>query len=150
MKLKLDKKFQTMDVDAGDELFPNGIFEFNITKLIAYVRANQDQFPIELVALDTLWESPNELGTSPFMPLDLTVPIIVAEISPGRLNVIDGNHRVEEARRKGIKELSAYRVNPNQHRRFLTSVNAYTKFTEYWNSKVAEMSRATSRTVGSV
>lgn len=62
MKLKCDKKFQPMEVDAEDELFPNGIFEFNITKLIAYIKANPGSFPIEEVVIDTLGESSGNLN----------------------------------------------------------------------------------------
>jgi hypothetical protein len=142
VKLKVDKRFQAMKVDVEDELFRNGIFEFNITKLIAFIFANPEQFPAEFVALDTLWESPNRLTTEPVQPIDLSIPIILAEISPGRINVIDGNHRVEEARSKGIKALPAYKLRPEQHHRFLTSENAYKKYVQYWNSKVAEASWA--------
>ena len=39
MKIKLDKKFQPMAADDGDEFFPNGIFEFNITKNIQSMRS---------------------------------------------------------------------------------------------------------------
>ena len=70
MKLRLDKKFQAIKVDETDELFPNGFFVFNITKLISFIKANPDQFPVELVPLDTLWESPSKLTTDPFQPID--------------------------------------------------------------------------------
>lgn len=132
-----------MTVDAEDELFPNGLFEFNITKLIAHLGANPVNFPIEEVALDTLWESSSNLSEAAIQAANLSVPIILAEISPGRFNVVDGNHRVAKARHNGAKSLPAYLVRPDQHHRFLTSINAYTKYVEYWNSKVADMSRST-------
>jgi hypothetical protein len=68
---------------------------------------------------------------------NLRNPIILAEISPNRFNVIDGNHRVEKARREGVRRIPAYRVYAHQHVAFLTSVKAYEKYVEYWNSKVA-------------
>ena len=71
---------------------------------------------------------------------NLSVPILLAEISPGMFNVIDGNHRVERACRAGIGRLSAYRIYANQHLAFLTSVKAYKSYIEYWNSKVDERS----------
>lgn len=150
MKLKFNKKFQAINVDAEDELFPNGIFEFNITKLIAHINANPDNFPIEEVALDTLWESSTSLDEAAIEAANLSIPIILAEIRPGMFNVVDGNHRVAKARRNHTKSLLAYRVSPDQHHRFLTSVNTYKKYVEYWNSKVAEMSPPTPKKGGIV
>jgi hypothetical protein len=68
-------------------------------------------------------------------------PIVLAEISPNRFNVIDGNHRVERARREGMPYIPAYRVHPHQHMAFLTSARAYEKYVEYWNSKVDDLLR---------
>jgi hypothetical protein len=34
-KLKFDKNFQPCPVEPGDELYLNGIFEFNIARLLA-------------------------------------------------------------------------------------------------------------------
>lgn len=150
MKLKFNKKFQAINVDAEDELFPNGLFEFNITKLIAHINANPVNFPIEEVVLDTLWESSSNLSDAAIQAANLSVPIILAEISPGRFNVVDGNHRVAKARRNGAKSLLAYTVRPDQHHRFLTSVNAYKKYVEYWNTKVVEMSPSTPTKKGSI
>lgn len=42
-KLKLDKKFKPCLAEEGDELFPNGIFEFNITKMLKFIHENKDQ-----------------------------------------------------------------------------------------------------------
>jgi hypothetical protein len=54
-KLKIDKNFEPLPINEEDEFFANGIFEFNITKLIAYVRANHEIFPIEFVDLKILY-----------------------------------------------------------------------------------------------
>jgi hypothetical protein len=47
MRMRLDTDFQPVRVDEGDELFPNGIFEFNITKLLKHIKSNPVSFPIE-------------------------------------------------------------------------------------------------------
>ena len=120
-------------------MFPNGIFQFNITKLIAHINTKSDDFPIVEVILDTLGKSSDNLSKPAVQAANLSFPIILAEISPGRFNVIDGNHRVAKARLEGIKKLPAFKVSPNQHYRFLISVNSYKKYVEYWNSKVDEM-----------
>ena len=40
-----DKDFTPPPLSEGDELFPNGIFEFNITKMLAYIEADSGGFP---------------------------------------------------------------------------------------------------------
>jgi hypothetical protein len=44
-KLKLDKRFQPCPLEEGDEAYPNGIFEFNITRLIAFIDAHPRHVP---------------------------------------------------------------------------------------------------------
>ena len=68
--------------------------------------------------------------------VDLSRPMVLAEISPGQYNLIDGHHRVETARRHGLITLHAYRLTARQHIGFLTSKEAYLAFLEYWNGKV--------------
>ena len=46
-KLKINKKFQQLSLDEGDEFYPNGIFEFNITKLLMFIKANPQLFQPE-------------------------------------------------------------------------------------------------------
>lgn len=36
--LKADNMFSPCPVDSGDEIFPNGVFEFNITKTINHIQ----------------------------------------------------------------------------------------------------------------
>ncbi len=137
MKMRLDTDFEPVRVDEGDELFPNGIFEFNITKLLKHIKSNPDSFPIERVKMIELpaWSSP-DLDEATIQRADLSSPIVLAEISPGRFNVIDGNHRLERARRDGAESIPAYRVLPSAHHHFLTSTRAYREYVAYWNSKL--------------
>lgn len=137
MRMRLDTDFQPVSVDEGDELFPNGIFEFNITKLLKHIKSNPDSFPIERVKIMGLpvWSS-SDLDEATVQKADLSSPIVLAEISPGRFNVIDGNHRLARARRDGAESILAYRLSPGQHHRFLTSMRAYEEYVVYWNSKL--------------
>jgi hypothetical protein len=136
MRMRLDADFLPMGVDTGDELFLNGIFEFNITKLLDHIKSHRGSFPIEKLQVRDLhaW-SPEDLDESAIQKADLSSPIVLAEISPGHFNVIDGNHRLERARRDGVKSISAYRLSPSQHHKFLTSKRAYEAYVDYWNSK---------------
>ena len=49
--LKRDADFTPCPVATGDELFPNGIFVFNISKMNEYVQENLGSIPLEEVAV---------------------------------------------------------------------------------------------------
>ncbi len=66
-------------------------------------------------------------------------PVILAEIAPDRYNLIDGNHRMEKAKRLGYKDIMAYKLSPVQHVMFLTSCYSYEKYIIYWNDKLSEL-----------
>ena len=136
-KLKLDAKFEPCPPEAGDELFPNGIFEFNISRLVAFIHTHPERFPLELLELTDI---PNygdaDLDEAAIGPADSSRPILLAEIAPGRYNVIDGHHRIAKARREGIPTLTCHRLRCPEHVPFLTSATAYEKYVEYWNTKV--------------
>ena len=136
-KLEPAPSFVPPRSEGGDEFFPNGIFEFNITKLLTFIRANAETFPIEIAEVKGLRSyTPSTLDEATVLKADVTAPIILGEIAPDRFNVIDGNHRLEKAHRDGLKAIPLYRVFAKQQMAFLTSIESYTKYIEYWNTKV--------------
>lgn len=137
VRLDLDPFFRPCEPVDGDEIYPNGIFEFNITRLSAYIGA-AGKFHAERVALDELPYAGNSarLNELDVLAADLTRPVILAEIAPHRYNLIDGHHRVAKARREGVASIPAYRIRCPEHMTFLTSIRAYEAYVEYWNSKV--------------
>ena len=139
MRLKLDTRFQPCPVDDADELFANGIFVFNVTKLLSRITANPDRFPVEQVTVDTLGLTFSVLDQDTVQTADLSKPIVLAEIAPRRFNVIDGNHRIGRARGDEVSTLPAYRLACRDHIRFLTSEEGYRSYVEYWNRKVADL-----------
>jgi hypothetical protein len=128
-------------VATGDELFPNGIFVFNIAKIIEYIQKNPDSITIEEVAVRDYYKGFSSINESNVDSVEISKPVILAEISPGRYNVIDGNHRMEKARRVGINGIQAYKLNVEQHIRFLTSKKIYVAYIEYWNTKIKEIGK---------
>jgi hypothetical protein len=139
-RLDLDRYFQPCEPRDGDEIFPNGIFEFDITRLRAHVGAS-GQFRAELISLHDIPAagSGTRLNELTIVAASLSRPVILAEIAPGRHNLIDGHHRVAKARRLGQTSISAYRIRCPEHLAFLTSTRAYEAYVEYWNSKVDEI-----------
>jgi hypothetical protein len=139
-KLKLDQKFEPCPLAEGDEAYPNGIFEFNITQLLTFVDAHPENFPLESIPVADI---PNyggaNLDEATVLSADLSRPVLLAEIAPGRHNLIDGHHRVARARRDGVPIVHARRIACPRHVPFLTSTAAYEKYVEYWNSKVEQI-----------
>ncbi len=134
--MRVDNGFTPCPVATGDELFPNGIFVFNITKIVEYIQKDPDSITLEEVAVSDFFEGFSSINEAHMDSVEISRPVIVAEISPGQYNMIDGNHRMIKARRMGIKSLPAYKLNVDQHIVFLTSTKAYVTYVEYWNSKV--------------
>lgn len=141
-KMKVNKKFQPLPEDEGDEFYPNGIFLFNITKLVKFIKANPHLFQPEEVIIKAIRTCPSSnLDESTIQSANLADPIILAEIAPDQFNVIDGNHRLEKAYRDGVSKILAYRVMAEQHVAFLTSVEAYEEYIQYWNEKIKQYSK---------
>jgi len=138
--LRLDRGFQPCSAEPGEELYPNGIFEFNITRLLAFIHAHTERFPTEFVELIDIPDCGGSggLDEAAIDTADLSRPILLAEIAPERYNVIDGNHRVAKARREGLRRIPVHRLRCPEHVAFLTSTRAYETYVEYWNSKLAQ------------
>jgi hypothetical protein len=97
-------RFQHCTAEAGDELYPNGLFVFDIARILAHIQAHADRFLVERVELAKI---PNyrdaDLNEEAICGADLSRPILLAEIAPGRYNLIDGHHRIAKVRREGAR-----------------------------------------------
>lgn len=138
-KLVADKEFTPYPANIGDELYPNGIFVFNITKMIEYIENNPDEVNLVEVVVDDFPKGFSTVNESHMDSVDFSRPVILAEIAPGHYNLIDGNHRMEKARRMGLASIFAYKLNVKQHMRFLTEKEAYLAYVEYWNEKLKSL-----------
>ncbi len=134
-KLKADDSFTPCPINKGDELFPNGIFVFNITKMLEYLKINSHEVDLVEVEVHDFPKSFSSIDESHVDSVDISRPVILAEIAPGYYSLIDGNHRMEKARRVGEKSILAYNLNVKQHLPFLTEKKAYLSYIEYWNGK---------------
>lgn len=141
VRLRFDPCFRPCEPQEGDEIYPNGIFEFNITRLFAHICA-AGRLRAEFVALGDISHPCGSAGLNEptIVAADLSRPVILAEIAPGRYNLIDGHHRVARARREGVANIPAYRIRSPEHVAFLTSTRAYQAYVEYWNSKADDAS----------
>ena len=136
-KLKLDEHFIPCPEEENDELYPNGIFVFNITHLLAYLQSDESRISVSEAKVSDFPRYTDGIDQDYVDNTNLKKPVILAEIAPDRLNVIDGNHRMEKARKNIVATVPCYRVPPTVHTRFLTSHRAYEAYIEYWNDKLA-------------
>ena len=139
--LKADNGFSPVLSREGDELYPNGIFVFNVTRILEYIDNNPQEVSLVDVNVYSFHPEFSSINETHVESVDISRPLVMAEISPGNYNLIDGHHRVEKARRLGVDTLPAYKLTVLQHINFLTSKKAYLTYIEYWNGKVAEKRR---------
>ena len=137
LMMNIDKNFVPVSIDEGDEYFPNGIFVFNITKMLKFINENTSDIECGTISVEKYRRESSNINESYLDSVDLTSPVILAEICPGMYNLIDGHHRIEKAYRTGLESIPAYKLKARQHIQFLTSTEAYHSYVEYWNSKIA-------------
>jgi len=133
--LQPDVHFTAHPVREDDELFPNGIFEFNVTRILEHIANNRAEVDLVDVAVSDFYPEHSVLDESHVPDVDISKPVVLAEIAPGSYNLIDGHHRMEKARRLGVEKIPAYKLHVHQHIAFLTSKKAYLSYVEYWNGK---------------
>ena len=143
--LSPERKAIPVSPDPNDEIYCNGVFYFNVSALLEWLKQNPQ--PLVYMPID-IWYSSSEKEDRYVEAADLTRPIVIAEIAPDYREFvpdipehhwmsrgyacIDGHHRIEKARRLGIETLPAVLIRMEQHIRFL--YKGYDRYTEYWNS----------------
>jgi phosphopantothenoylcysteine synthetase/decarboxylase len=65
--------------------------------MIEYIQKDTVNIPLEEVAVNDVYSGFSSVNESHMKHVEISTPIILAEIAPGRYNVIDGNHRLEKA-----------------------------------------------------
>lgn len=133
--LKVNTNFNPRPVRAGDEIFRNGIFEFNVTRILEHAANNPSVMHLVEIAVSDFSPNFSVLNESHIDSVDISQPVILAEIAPNIYNLIDGHHRMARSRRLGINNMQAYKLSVHQHIVFLTSKTAYLSYVEYWNGK---------------
>lgn len=133
--LVIDRNYLPIESLENEELYRHGIFEWNISRIIKYIERNSHEILHSVIDVDKVLPSasinPDHVDT-----VDLSIPVIQAEINPGTFIVIDGHHRLAKARKNHVPYVNSYKLTVSQHIPFFTSIKSYTAFVEYWNSKV--------------
>ena len=106
--------------------------------MIEYIESRPEQFIPRSVSLADYPGEFSVIDEERLASVQVSKPVILAEIAPGRFNMIDGNHRAEKARRDGIQNITAYKLHPEDHAQFLTDKEGYVAYVGYWNEKVMD------------
>lgn len=125
------------DCKENDELFRNGIFECNITKMQEFIYSGASKnITIDKIKVSDLYSSYFHIDQDHLQSVNIDKPVILAEIAPLKYSLIDGHHRIVKAHKEGIEYVLAYKVPVDQHIPFLTSMKRYEVYIEYWNEKI--------------
>ena len=144
--------FYMFHINDREEWFPNGIFNYNVSRLIRDLAADDSVKALDTpwlntavrtqVSVDEVIECSYGLGNleeEHIQQADLTRPLIFVELAPDCFNLIDGYHRLAKAQQEGIDELPAWLVDSHAAIRYLGSEQEYSRFAEYWNSKIEDI-----------
>lgn len=136
--LKLDKNYVPIPIYDGDEIYRNGIFHYNITRILTEIEEGKLVADRERINIDAWFKShfSGSINEDHLLSIDVTRPVIQAEIRPGIYSIIDGNHRMEKARREGREFIDSYKLRGEQLIPYFIDKKGYEAFIEYWNSKL--------------
>jgi hypothetical protein len=137
-KIKLNKNYQPLSVCEGDEFSPNGIFNFNISRILKDINTGPLQVEYEQIHVEEWFRTHGHgsINEEHLPTVDVTKAILQAEIRPGMFSIIDGNHRIEKAFRDGILFIFSYKLRGEQLIPYFMKLEGYEAFVDYWNSKL--------------
>ena len=138
--------------DDRKEWFPNGIFNYNVSRLIRDLGNDNTEkekttpwmntaVRVNVSVSEAIANSYGlgHLEEEHIQAADLERPLIYIELAPDSFNLIDGRHRLEKARREGVTELPAWMVDAHAAVRYLGSELEYSTYVGYWNSKIEDI-----------
>lgn len=134
----LDKHYTPLPTNIGDEIDRNGVFHFNISRIIEHITSGKLVVEKERIHVNKwfLTHFRGSVNEEHLPTVDVTKPVIQAEIRPGMFEIIDGNHRIEKAYRDGVEFINSFKLKGEQLVLFFVDVRGYQAFIEYWNSKL--------------
>jgi hypothetical protein len=137
-KIKPDNKYKPLPTNEGDEIYPNGIFKFSISRILEHIMSGQLNPAKEEINVREWFKSHSRgsVNEEHLPTVDISKPVIQAEIRPGTFEIIDGNHRMERAYSDGVEFIESYKLKGEQLLPYFADIRGYKAFVEYWNSKL--------------
>lgn len=89
-KLKLNKNYKPLPTKEGDEIYPNGIFNFNISRILEYIISGKLKAEKEQIKVSEWFKTHfrGSVNEEHLPTVDVTKPVIKAEIRPGMFVII--------------------------------------------------------------
>ena len=137
-KIKYDMNYRPLPTHEGDEIYPNGIFNFSISRILEHIVSGKIDVEKEQINVREWFKSHirGSVNEEHLTTVDVARPVIQAEIRPGMFEIIDGNHRMERAYRDGVEFIESYKLKGEQLVPFFADTRGYQAFVEYWNSEL--------------
>ncbi len=138
--LSFDPHYNPVPAKKGDEIYPAGKISFNISRVLEYIEDGKLMPVMETINLSEWFSTHFRRGTlheSHMLNVDITKPVIQAEIRPGVFEIIDGNHRMAKARRQGIDSIESYKIFGHELLPFFLERKHYERFIDIWNDTFA-------------
>jgi len=136
-KLKLRSDYVPCVAMEGEEIYPNGIFHINITRILEHIRNGNLSPEFEELEIEKWYTKLFVITNESHLPnVDCSQPVILAEISPGCYNLIDGHHRIMRAHQNNIPFVPAWKLTMEQLINYFIDLQGYQAFVAYWNGKL--------------
>jgi hypothetical protein len=134
----LDSNYIPLPAHKGDEIYPNGIFNFSISRIYEDISSGKLCAEKEQINISEWFKSHfrKSVNEEHLPNVNINNPVIKAEIRPERFEIIDGNHRMERAYREGVEFINSYKLKGEQLLSYFADESGYKAFVEYWNSKL--------------
>ncbi|WP_418222939.1 hypothetical protein [Clostridium isatidis] len=137
-RIKVDENYSPLPTYKGDEIYVNGIFNFSISRILEHIDLGKLEVEKEKINVKE-WFRLHFRGLvneEHLSMVDISKPILQAEIRPGMLEIIDGNHRMERAYCGGIEFVESYKLKGEQLLPYFADIRGYKAFVQYWNLKL--------------
>ncbi|GAA0469383.1 hypothetical protein [Alkalibacillus silvisoli] len=136
--LAFDPNYEPFPCHEGDEVFANGIFQFNISHMMEHIHSGSLIVKTERIDVNRWFKTHYRpsVNEKHLQTVDIKIPVIQAEIRPGKYSIIDGNHRMERAYREGAQYVDSYKLQAEQLVPYFVNKQGYKAFIDYWNSKL--------------
>ncbi len=139
-EMKIDPDFIPCELQVEEECFRNGIFHFNISRMIEDIESGRLPVIKEQINVERWLEHHCDgvINEEHMLNVVFSKPVIQAEIRHGVFELIDGHHRIEKAHREGVSFIDSYILMGEQLPQYLTRKESYIAYVNYWNDKLKE------------
>lgn len=113
--LTINKNFIPLSPIEGDEIYAIGIFHLNITRISDHIKRGILHVKKEKIFINEWFKNHfhGSINEDHLPTVDITKPVLKAEIRPEMFSIIDGNHRIVKAYRESVPLIHSYKIKGN-------------------------------------